>query len=195
VVSGTRIVLASRSPRRMEILRREGVPFESIEAPVDDPARPPEGDPSEVSASLARAKAFSVCEAHAARIGDAFVIGADTICAVDGRSIGKPESLDDARGMLRAMAGRDHEVVTSVAVRRGTTERVMTDLATVTLPPLHDLRLEDYLASGGWRGKAGAYDIEERCRAGWRIVCSGDPDTVGGLPWRLVREVLERWEP
>lgn len=194
-MSGTRIVLASRSSRRMEILRREGVVFESIEAPVDDPSRPPEGDPAEVSAALARAKAHSVCQAHASRIGDAFVIGADTICAMDGRSIGKPESLDEARGMLRAMAGRDHEVVTSVVVRRGTAERVMTDLATVELPPLDDLQLEDYLASGGWRGKAGAYDIEERRRAGWRIGCRGDPDTVGGLPWRLVRTVLEGWNP
>jgi septum formation protein len=195
VVSGARIVLASRSARRMEILRREGVDFRSIEAPTDDPSRPPEGDPVVVSGSLARAKARSVSEGRGSSMGDAFVIGADTICAMDGRSIGKPETVDEARGMLQAMAGRAHQVVTSVAVRRGGQERVMTDMATVTLPPLRDLGLEPYLASGGWRGKAGAYDIEERRRAGWCIVCEGDPDTVSGLPWRLVRSMLEGWTP
>lgn len=193
MVIAPRVVLASRSPRRMEILRREGVRFESIEAPVDDPSRPPEGDPAKVSSSLALAKARSVRQAHAMRVGDAFVIAADTICAMDGRSIGKPESLEEARSMLQAMSGRAHDVVTSVAVCRGPEERVATDVATVTLPSLSDAEMILYLASGAWQGKAGGYDIEDRRRAGWAVGCSGDPDTVSGLPWALVRRVLEGW--
>lgn len=193
MVNSARLVLASRSPRRIEILRREGVAFESIEASVDDPSRPPQGDPAGVSAELARRKAEDVARGHSDRVRDAFVVGADTICAIDGRSIGKPESVEEARAMLRLMAGRAHDVVTSVAVWRAGHARVATDTATVTLPELDDAVVQRYLDGGAWKGKAGAYDIDERRRGGWDIDCVGDPDTVSGLPWRLVRQVMEAW--
>lgn len=191
MVSGPRIVLASRSPRRMEILRREGVAFESIESPADDPSHPPQGDPAEVSGELARVKVRSVHRAHAHRVAGAIVIGADTICAMDGRSIGKPETREQASEMLQAMAGRAHDVVTSVVVSHRGRERTATDVARVTLPPLEAMALSDYLDSDAWRGKAGAYDIEERRRSGWSIACVGDPDTVSGLPWRVVKRLLD----
>jgi septum formation protein len=175
----------------MEILRREGVAFESIESPADDPAHPPEGDPVAVSGDLARAKVRSVRQVHGDRLAQAFVIGADTICTLDGRSIGKPETQDQARDMLQAMAGRAHDVVTSVVVSHQGQERTASDIARVTLPSVEAMALPIYLASGAWRGKAGAYDIEERRRGGWSIGCQGDPDTVSGLPWRLVKRLIE----
>lgn len=177
----------------MEILRREGVDFESIEPSADDPPQPPAGDPGRVSAELALAKASTVSLEHPERVRAAFVIGADTICAMDGRSIGKPADAEEASAMLHAMSGRRHEVVTSVAVLRDGRVRVATDVATVSLPAIDEERLAGYVEAGGWRGKAGGYDLEERRRAGWAIGCEGDPDTVSGLPWRLVRQVMERW--
>ena len=188
-----RIVLASRSPRRIEILRREGVRFESIEAAIDDAATPPPGDPRQVAFRLAAAKARAVAAAHADRCHDAFVVAADTICHHRGESVGKASDPEEARAILMRMMDGPHVVVTGVALMRGGELRTFFDEATVRLEHVPASDLQGYLASGLWQGKAGAYDIEERRRAGWRVHCDGDPDTVGGLPWSRLREALEAW--
>ncbi len=188
-----RIILASRSPRRMQILRREGVVFESIEAPVDDPSTPPPGDVAAVATSLARRKAEAVIAAHTSRCGDAFVVAADTICRHGSASVGKADSVAEARRILAQMMDGEHEVVTAVAVARAGVWRSFVDVARVRLEHPGAEALERFLASGGWRGKAGAYDIEERRAAGWTIRCEGDEDTVGGLPWTRLRATIEGW--
>lgn len=188
-----RIVLASRSPRRIEILRREGVRFESIEASIDDAATPPPGDPGEVAASLALAKARSVAAAHAQACTGAFVIGADTICRHGRASVGKAETPEEARRILRTMMDGEHRVVTGVAIVRDGEARTFVDEAIVRLADPGEAEIASYLAGDAWRGKAGAYDILERRRAGWTVHCRGDEDTVGGLPWRRLRETLESW--
>lgn len=193
VSESTRIVLASRSPRRIEILRREGVRFESIEASVDDAATPPPGDPREVAMTLALAKARSVARAHAGVCEGAFVVGADTICRHGESSVGKAESPEEARRILRAMMDGEHRVVTGVAVVRDGVSRAFVDEAVVRLEDPGESAIAAYLEGGVWRGKAGAYDITERRRAGWIVHCRGDEDTVGGLPWRRLREALEAW--
>lgn len=188
-----RIVLASRSPRRMEILRREGVHFESIEAAVDDAATPPQGDPREVARALAVAKAQAVAGAHVDRCRDTFVVAADTICHHQGESVGKASDPDEARTILMRMMDGAHAVVTGVAIMRHGALRTFVDEATVRLERVSAADMQRYIASGLWEGKAGAYDIEERRRAGWTVHCEGDPDTVGGLPWKRLRQVLEAW--
>src|SRR5262249_28592831 len=107
-----RLVLASASPRRRELLARLGVPFDVVPSPVEESLASDE--PASVLAlALARAKARDV----ATRVGDAaVVVGADTLVVLDGRPFGKPPSPADARWMLAALAGRAHEVVTAVAV-------------------------------------------------------------------------------
>lgn len=177
----------------MEILRREGVSFESIEAAVDDAATPPPGDPGTVAVALAVAKAEAVAAAEPQRCRDAFVVGADTICHHRGASVGKATCLDEARHILRRMMDGPHVVVTGVAVVHAGRVRHFVDEAIVRLHAVADQEVERYLASDVWQGKAGAYDIEERRRAGWRIECDGDPDTVGGLPWKRLRQLLEGW--
>lgn len=188
-----RIVLASRSPRRMEILRREGARFESIEAAVDDAATPPPGDPHEVARALAVAKAQAVAASHADRCREAFVVAADTICHHRGASVGKASDPQEARAILLRMMDGPHAVVTGVAVLRDGVLRTFVDEATVRLERVSPTDLQHYVESGLWVGKAGAYDIEERRRAGWTVHCEGDPDTVGGLPWKRLREALEAW--
>ncbi|NBV65373.1 MAG: septum formation inhibitor Maf, partial [Planctomycetes bacterium] len=128
-----RIVLASRSPRRMEILRREGVHFESIEADVDDAATPPQGDPREAARALAVAKAQAVAGAHADRCRDAFVVAADTICHHRGESVGKASDPDEARTILARMMDGAHAVVTGVAIMRHGALQTFVDEATVRL--------------------------------------------------------------
>lgn len=188
-----RIVLASRSPKRIEILRREGVNFASIEASVDDAATPPPGDPAKVASALALAKARSVAATHPRACDGAFVVGADTICRHGDASVGKAESPDEARRILRAMMDGEHRVVTGVAVVLGRVERTFVDEAIVQLTDPGEAEIDAYIRSGVWRGKAGAYDITERRGAGWIVHCRGDEDTVGGLPWRRLRETLEAW--
>lgn len=188
-----RIVLASRSPRRIEILRREGVCFESIEAIFDDAATPPPGDPAEVAIALALAKARDVAAASPSACAGAVVVGADTICRHGDASVGKAESEAEARRILRTMMDGDHRVVTGVAMIRAGEVRAFADEALVRLENPGEREIAAYLAGGGWRGKAGAYDITERRSAGWTVHCRGDEDTVGGLPWRRLREALEAW--
>lgn len=188
-----RIVLASRSPRRMEILRREGVPFESIEAAVDDAATPPQGDPHEVARVLAVAKAQAVATTHADRCHGAFVVAADTICHHQGESVGKASDPEEARAILGRMMDGAHAVVTGVAVLCDGTLHTFVDEATVRLERVSPADTQRYIASGLWQGKAGAYDIDERRRAGWTVHCEGDPDTVGGLPWKRLLRLLEAW--
>lgn len=177
----------------MQILRREGVDFESIEAPVDDPSTPPEGDVAGVAAALARRKAEAVIAAHPARCAGAFVVAADTICRHGSSSVGKAESVTEARRILTWMLDGEHDVVTAVTVSRAGVWRSFVDVARVRMEHPGAEALEHFLASDAWRGKAGAYDIEERRAAGWTIHCVGDEDTVGGLPWRRLQATMEGW--
>ena len=193
VSAAARIVLASRSPTRIAILRREGVQFESIEACVDDAAAPPRGDPVEVATSLALSKARAVQAAHAARCEGAFVLAADTICRHGDDSIGKPESPEEAQRILRRMMDGPHRVITGVALLRDGRADTFADEARVQLRHPGEQALQHYIASGLWQGKAGAYDIAERRAAGWEVSCDGDADTVGGLPWKLVASRISGW--
>jgi septum formation protein len=188
-----RIVLASRSPRRMEILRREGVAFESIEAPIDDPSTPPAGDAARVALELARRKAEAVVAAHPDRCRGAFVVAADTICRHGDASVGKAESPQEARVILARMMDGAHRVITAVAVFREGRWGDFVDEARVRLKHPGASEIDRFIEAGGWRGKAGAYDILERRAAGWVIHCEGDEDTVSGLPWSRLARLIEAW--
>jgi len=86
-----------------------------------------------------------------------------------------------------------HAVVTGVAIMRHGALQTFVDEATVRLERVSAADMQHYISSGLWEGKAGAYDIEERRRAGWTVHCEGDPDTVGGLPWKRLRQALGAW--
>jgi septum formation protein len=185
-----KLILASASPRRAEILRDAGFAFDAVPAPVDEAPRPGE-TPGERVARLAEAKARAVAEQ--AR-GEAVVVGADTEVVLDGEVLGKPASADDARRMLKLLGGRTHEVVTGLAVLalpEGTL-RVERETTRVTFAPLTDAELEDYVASGEPFDKAGAYAIQGR---GGRYVTrvEGCYFNVVGLPlarlYRLLGEL------
>jgi septum formation protein len=185
------LVLASRSRRRMEVLDREGVAYRAVEAPFEDPPQPPQGHAAEIAGMLALRKAESARDAFPEACRHAAVLAADTICTVDGRSIGTPVDVLQARTMLATMVDRWHGVVTGVAILHGPRRVVFADEARVWLGSPGLEVVEAYLQSGGWRGRAGAYDLDDRLRAGWPIRCEGDPDTVAGLPWKRVVSALE----
>lgn len=185
-----RLVLASASPRRAKLLREAGFEFDAVVPPLDDATLR--------MGAGAGARAWVSSLAHlkaAATLGmlrsDAphtlVVLGADTLVVKDGRVMGQPRDADDARSILAALRSGSHRVVTGVTILSPGRPRVIfCDEAVVRVGAVGDAEIESYLASGGWRGKAGAYNLEERIGAGWPIEFDGDPATVMGLPMRLL---------
>ena len=190
----THLVLASRSPRRAEILTQLGVAFIVDAANLDE--SPVVGEsPREHVLRLATAKCLSVAARHG---NDAVVLGADTTVDVDGEIFGTPRDIDDARQMLLRLAGRTHHVHTAVCVTgykpgHQTSEQpshqAVLDSATVTMTPIAADALEQYLLTGESLDKAGAYAVQGQ--AGVFVAqVSGDLSTVIGLPIPLVQQLL-----
>jgi septum formation protein len=145
------LVLASASPRRKELLERIGVPIEVRPADVDETQRAGE-------APLAYVRRVAAAKADA--VTGAWVLAADTIVELDGDVLGKAADADEARAMLRRLAGRRHHVTTAW-VLRGPEARTAGDVTTeVAMIALAAADLDDYVASGEWRGKAGAYAVQ-----------------------------------
>lgn len=150
-----RVILASQSPRRRELLTLIGVPHDVLPADVDESIRAGESPPA-LAERLARAKAAQVARLHP----DAVIIGADTIVVLDGDVLGKPLDRVDAARMLRRLSGRTHTVLTAVAVaRRGALESGVESVE-VTFRPLSDAQIDAYIATHEPMDKAGAYGIQ-----------------------------------
>ena len=190
------VILASGSPRRREILAAARVPF-IIMVPAIDDADAPIGhcDPEQYVMSLAWFKARQVLADAAARFesgGPRWILAADTMCVASGSVIGKPANAMDAEMMVRGFVRCAHRVVTGVCVldRRTGVRHIFADTAHVGLGELSEAVIADYVASEAWRGKAGGYNYADRLAAGWPLSCAGDPETVMGLPTRLVLPAL-----
>lgn len=179
------LVLASRSPRRAEILRAVGWPFEAEAADVDETLRAGESAARYVE-RLAREKA----EAVAARRLFGLLLGADTTVVVDGEILAKPEDDEDARRMLRRLRGRWHEVLTGIALVRAETRQAITAHATtrVRCAPMTDAEIDWYVATGEPMDKAGAYGVQGHAALFIEAI-DGDFWNVVGLPIRLVYEL------
>lgn len=159
-----RLVLASASPRRAEILRNAEIAFEARAALIDE--APHEGElpgPYVKRLALEKARAVADADTNAGSHPDATIyIGADTTVVLDGEILGKPESEEEARRMLRRLSGRVHEVHTGLALLRrpGAWERIVEEVTLVTFAPLSDAETESYIATGEPFGKAGAYAVQ-----------------------------------
>lgn len=176
------ITLASASPRRRELLERIGLVIEVRPADVDETQRPGE-PPLDYVRRVAAAKADAVAATVAG-----WVLAADTIVELDGDILGKAADDDEARAMLRRLRGRTHRVTTAFALRgpAATLEAVTSD---VTMADFGDDDLEDYIACGEWRGKAGAYAVQG-IGAALVVAVSGSITNVIGLPLREVVAAL-----
>lgn len=182
-----RLILASASPRRVDLLRAAGMTFDVIAPDVDEGVLDDE-TPAAYVERLARTKA----EAAASQAGDndAFVIAADTAVVVDGEIFGKPVDEADAVGMLRRLSGRTHDVLTGVAVARAGRLQSFVERTRVWVRPLDEAELAWYVASGEPMGKAGAYAIQGLAS---RFIprIEGSYATVVGLPVARVCDVLD----
>jgi septum formation protein len=187
-----RLLLASQSPRRRELLALLGLPFETNASDVNEAPRSNES-PAKLAARLSQDKA-RVCSAnHAA--SDAAIIACDTIVAHEGQVLGKPGDADEASQMLRRLRGCLHSVYTAVTLLDKSTERSVTDVAEtqVVMRTYTDAELAAYVASGDPMDKAGAYAIQHR---GFHPVSKvrGCFTNVMGLPLCHLTRHLRAWE-
>lgn len=188
-----RLILASASPRRRELLTRAGYTFEV--SPADIPEDPlPGEDPVAYVTRLAREKAETVfqliAEQEAAGVA---VLGADTTVTVDGEILAKPEDPADAARMLRLLSGRTHRVVTGVAVVTRDRTEVAAEVTAVKFVTLSEQEIAEYVATGEPMDKAGAYGIQGRA-AKWIPRIEGCYFNVVGLPLALTAAMLEGFE-
>jgi septum formation protein len=181
-----RLILASASPRRRELLAQLGIPFEVVVADVTE-HEDPDTDPRVMVAHNAALKADWVAQRHP----DAVVLGADTTVFLDGQAINKPRDLDDARRMLRRLSGRQHTVFTGLALRRLSTGlRVDKGVSSeVEFKPFGDDLIEDYLQKVNTLDKAGAYSIQDHTDM---IVARtrGSFTNIMGLPIEATKQIL-----
>ena len=181
-----KIILASASPRRKELLSLAGVEFTVKVADVDE-VIPENASPDEVVMSLAMQKAQAVAKENA----DSIVIGSDTVVALDGVILGKPKNEENAAEMLRTLSGRSHTVYTGVAIIHGEKTKVFCEATEVVFNELSEEEILRYVATKEPMDKAGAYGIQGKgCVLVEKIV--GDYFNVVGLPVsKLYRELRD----
>jgi septum formation protein len=186
VPASCRLILASASPRRKELLAQLGIPFEVIVSDVTE-HEDPDTDPRVMVAHNAALKADWVAGRHP----DALVLGADTTVFLDGKAINKPGDLDESRAMLRRLSGREHTVFTGIAIRRLSTGLKIDDgvSSLVQFKPFGDDVIEAYIRVVNTLDKAGAYSIQDSTDmivAGYK----GSFTNIMGLPMELTKQIL-----
>jgi septum formation protein len=174
------VTLASRSPQRRAILTQLGIDF-VVSEPHYEEHDPSGATPAELVVAHAVGKARSVEGAH--------VLGVDTTVAVDGMSLGKPASRDEAEDMLRRLSGRTHVVHSGLCLRVGAVEHVRLCSTEVEFWPLEDGDVDWYTQAGEWEGRAGGYAVQGRGAALVRRI-AGDYTNVVGLPVSALLEAM-----
>ena len=183
------LILASKSPRRAELLRAVGWPFDSVPADIDETRHS-----HEAAVDYVKRLAIEKAEAVAARLSTGLILAADTTVVVDNHVLGQPTDDDDARRMLKLLNGRWHEVLTGVALlRAGDGEGAVSDYecTRVKFSEMSDQEIDWYVATGEPRGKAGAYGIQGRASILIEEI-QGDYFNIVGLPLRLVYEMAKK---
>jgi len=186
-----RLILASGSPRRAQLLADNGYQFEVVPPPLEEPDESsPRVPPEQLAEALSYYKARSV--ANTIRCSDAAILAADTVVAYQSRIFGKPGDAEAARAILSVLAGTTHQVITGVTVLQPASglRLIGHEVTHVTMRPMSPDVLDQYIASGAWRGKAGAYGIQDHGDAYIERI-QGSFTNVVGLPMSLVAKMLQ----
>jgi septum formation protein len=188
MLSSNRLILASASPRRVELLSRLGVKFEVIPARVTE-FEDPTADPKYMVTHNASLKADWVANLYP----DALVLGADTTVFIDGTVLNKPANLADSKRMLRKLSGKTHTVYTGIAMRRISDSLTLNEgiSSEVTFKALTDEEIDSYVLKVNTLDKAGAYSIQDH--TDMIIECySGSFTNIMGLPVEETKQILTR---
>ena len=186
-----RLILASASPRRRQLLREAGYDFEVHPADIDEDDYPPQTLPAEIAQRLAMLKA----EAMVGKFPAEVILAADTVVAFGDVPLGKPESEKEAMEMLQLLSGTTHIVVTGVTVLRPSTRfRISTRvMSAVRMRVWTQKELERYVASGDWQGKAGGYGIQDDRSDPFVTRMAGSHTNIVGLPMEALAEALKEF--
>jgi septum formation protein len=187
MATSPRVILASASPRRQELLKEAGYTFTVYPADIDEDDVPPNLLPADLAEYLARRKAAVIAE----RFPDDVVLAADTVVAHAKTLLGKPKDASDARRMLTLLSGTVHTVVTGVAVVHASVNftRHARVVSSVHMRPLTSDEITKYVASNEWQGKAGGYGIQDPDPFVTRI--SGCHTNIVGLPMHTTADLLK----
>jgi septum formation protein len=181
------LILASRSPRRRELLTEAGYEFVVVEP--DEAAECgvcSRETPDALVARLARQKAANVV----AKVSCGLVLGCDTVAECEGQILGKPATEEHARRMLEMLSGREHRVLSGLCLWSvpGGDSQVRVSVTRLRMDPLCAAEIDNYLASDLWEGKAGAFGYQDRL--GWIHVIEGSETNVVGLPMEMLAQML-----
>jgi septum formation protein len=184
-----KIILASASPRRRELLREAGYLFEVDPSDIEEPPPTSGVSPADYAADLAWRKASTV----ATRRGFGLILAADTVCSVNGEVLNKPFDRADAERMIRLQEGRDTEVITGLCLVRAEAREWVgaVELSIVRFRPLSDRERFEYLESHRWEGKSGAYGVQNRDP--FVEVVRGSFSNVVGLPMERLGSLLQSY--
>jgi len=187
-----RIILASASPRRRQLLAEAGYKFDVIEPTIHEPETMGPDVPAEAQAeAMSYFKARSIVN----EIGEGIILAADTIVAVNGDIFGKPRDVHHARRIIAELSGTKHRVITGVTLLDAATRRrlIRHAITTVTMRTLTPEQIEAYLRGDAWLGKAGAYGVQDKNDAFIERI-EGSFSNVVGLPLELLGVMLGEWE-
>lgn len=179
------LILASRSPRRRELLQKCGIPFTADAADLDETINP--GNPLQEEI---QALSFRKAEAVLKRHPDAIIIGSDTTVTIHGEVLGKPHDHEDAKRMLRELSGTTHEVITGLCILSDRRNYQTVTVNQVSFFPLSEEEISSYVESGEADDKAGAYGIQGLAARYVKSI-EGDFYSIMGLPVSLVYEELK----
>lgn len=182
-----KLVLASRSPRRRELLQEYGYEFTVIEPDESAEDGICSGEtPAEYVARLAYQKAMNVAK----DLESGLVIGCDTVAEISGQILGKPRDVDHAKQMLQLISGKKHRVMSGISLIKRPDNSIRTDVVVtiVEMDPLTDHAIDEYLETDLWIGKAGAFGLQDGIE--WVKVIDGSESNVVGLPMERLGELL-----
>jgi septum formation protein len=182
-----KLILASRSPRRRELLEEAGYRFE-----VCPPSEEAECGlcSSEMPAELVTRLAYQKAADVARRVGEGVILACDTVVECNGQILGKAADEDDARQILQILSGQEHRVFSGLCLWKIPEDKARTRVAITTLrmDALSNSQLDEYIVGGQWEGKAGAFGYQDRL--GWVHIVEGSESNVVGLPLELLAEML-----
>ncbi len=184
-----KIILASGSPRRIELLKMLGCKFQIIPSQIEEKINP-HLSPVQNAKRIARLKSLGV----ASKFSEGIIIAADTMVVLNKKILGKPKNKKEAREMLKNLSGKEHEVITGLAIINAKTKKIFQDavITKVKFMELNDNLIRKYIASGETLDKAGAYAIQGK---GSLMIESikGDYFNVVGLPLNALNQLLKKF--
>lgn len=186
------LILASRSPRRRQLLTDAGYTYEIlVPASADECGSCSRESPAELVLRLALQKAKDVARQLIAAKRGGLIVACDTVAEIDGQVLGKPENIDQARRMLTMIRGREHRVLSGLCVWQipGGAPRTQLDVTSLVMDPISDAQLEEYLDTYAWEGKSGAFGYQDGWD--WLHIVQGSESNVVGLPMEMLQRMLQ----